>query len=128
MITEENVMMQPRNGLVLITRETIAETEQGIILPSGSSVGEFDVARIVAIGPGTPAENGGRIADVADLEVGMRVVIKSANVRTSPSRIPGAVSRESRPSTLPFKINGEETELIHQADILTILGETNDSD
>lgn len=122
MLTEDmGGIPKPRNSLVLIMREAKKDrTEAGIHIPTGG-LGEFDIATVLALGPGTPSDTAGRMDDLSDLEVGMRVVVKTANARIVQGQIPGTRSRQTAPTTLPFRIDGEEVEVISQFDILMIL-------
>lgn len=116
------VQLQPRNALVLIARERQTETDAGIVIPSGE-YGDYSIARILKLGPGTCSDindpiSGGRMADLADLTEGDRVIIKAG--------VGGGVTRGGQrlpvvKKTLPFKIDGDDVELINQHDILLIL-------
>jgi co-chaperonin GroES (HSP10) len=118
--------LKPRNGLILIRRDPPREaTEAGIVLPTDPDQGKFILATILALGPG--------LIDVAqrvgldDLEIGMRVVIKANNPEgRRPGAIPGTVEPQKNPLTLPFKVDGEDVELINQHDILAIIEEEQD--
>lgn len=109
---------QPRNGLVLIRRIKTDKTSEGIIIPSGQ-FGDYAIGEVLAIGAGTPTT--ATTTDVDDLTVGNIVMFQSGH-QGNPIQ-----NRPARKNTIPFKVAGEEVELMDERTIIGILNTNGDS-
>lgn len=117
-----NIMtMKVRHAFVLIRRIKMpADTTGGIVVP-GDAYGNYAMGEIVDVGTGNPAvSNDGTAAtgydfSTADLKEGMHVLFKSGRNANPLS------GRPAEERTLPFKVNGEKLELLHEGDIIAIV-------
>ncbi len=109
---------QPRNGLVLIRRIKREKTDAGIIIPDGQ-YGDYAIGEVIAIGAGTPTT--ATTTDVDDLTVGSIVMFQSGRQGNPLQGQPG------RKNTIPFKVDGEEVELMDERTIFGILNTNGDS-
>lgn len=132
--TPKKLRLRPRNGLVTIRiLPKPKTTAQGIILPEGGLGMMFEIAEVVAVGPGvlldSPAKNPhfdyfeGVHGGTDDLKPGMRVLVKTGEAQPI-QRGPGIMGRQEMKSMLDFDDGSEEgLGLINQSDILAIVEE-----
>ena len=103
---------KPRNSFVLIRRLKRDKTSEGIIIPSGQ-YGDFAMGEVIDVGPGMPTT--AVTTDVFDLEPGQIVMFQAGN-QGNPLQ-----GRPARKDTLPFKVGGEDVELLDERMIVGII-------
>lgn len=103
---------KPRNSFVLIRRIKRDKTSEGIIIPSGQ-YGDFAIGEVLAVGPGMPTT--ATTTDVFDLMTGHIIMFQAGN-QGNPLQ-----GRPARKDTLPFKVDGEDVELLDERMIVGII-------
>lgn len=107
--------IQPRNGLVLVAIVPHKEhkTEAGIIVPVTQGT-IFEIARIVAVGPGT--WDAGKQCGTQDLKAGQVVLIKSG--------MQGQQLGQTAMLGLPVtQEDGSKVVLMNQSDVFAIIND-----
>ena len=113
------VDIRVRNALVKVEKieQGVRKTESGIFLPQGNMGMQFEIVRVLGVGPGVLLDNGD-YKGCDDLKPGMYVLVKTG--KKDPRGRGDIVGQEVR-SCLDLDLGDQKFIIIHQNDILAIL-------